>query len=148
MKVATDTVGMMDHDLTSKPVQFEERASRIASRLSCLFGTIFSRDSIPPFTCTLSLPVSQQMLATRILPRSHIYRSKICSKYAIRADRRYFGLQSLCDEFLDVAFALPLPPTLPPYSTTIIIVTVATRLAFTLPASIWVRSFFSYGVCC
>jgi len=45
----------------------------------------------------------------------------------------------LQDEFLDLAIALPLPEYLPPYSTTIILVTVATRLAFTLPFSVWAK---------
>lgn len=48
-------------------------------------------------------------------------------------------MQSLCDGFLDLAIALPLPPSLPPYSTTIILVTVVTRLAL-LPVSVWVRT--------
>lgn len=55
----------------------------------------------------------------------------------IPAQRRYF-IQSLCDGFLDLTAALPIPPSLPPYSTTIILVTLATRVAL-LPVSIWVR---------
>jgi len=52
--------------------------------------------------------------------------------------RRFF-IQSLCNGYLDLAIALPFPPSFPPYSTTIILVTVVTRLAL-LPISIWVRS--------
>jgi len=50
---------------------------------------------------------------------------------------RRFHIQNICDGFLDLALALPLPPTLPAYSTTIILVTLLSRLAF-LPISIWV----------
>ena len=46
------------------------------------------------------------------------------------------GLQT---EFLDLALALPIPPSWPAYSTAIIAVTVATRFAV-LPVSIWVCS--------
>jgi len=51
---------------------------------------------------------------------------------------RRFLFQSVCDGFLDLALALPVPPSLPTYSTAIILVTVVTRCAF-LPISIWVR---------
>ena len=53
------------------------------------------------------------------------------------SNRRHF-IQGLCDGFVDLALALPIPPSLPPYSTTIIILTVVSRLAL-LPISIWVR---------
>jgi mitochondrial inner membrane protein COX18 len=46
-------------------------------------------------------------------------------------------MQGLCDGFLDLAVALPLPPSLPPYSTTIILTTLVTRVAL-LPIAIWV----------
>lgn len=52
-------------------------------------------------------------------------------------NRRHF-IQGLCDGFMDLALALPIPPSLPPYSSTIIILTVVSRLAL-LPISIWVR---------
>ncbi|CCM03167.1 uncharacterized protein FIBRA_05289 [Fibroporia radiculosa] len=42
--------------------------------------------------------------------------------------------------FLDLAIALPLPPILPPYSTTIIVVTVVSRLFFTVPFSVWAKN--------
>lgn len=51
--------------------------------------------------------------------------------------RRYYA-QSLGDGFLDLALALPIPPEFPAYSTTIILVTIVSRLAL-LPVSIWVR---------
>ena len=57
----------------------------------------------------------------------------------VRPSTRRFFTQSLCDGFLDLAIALPLPPSLPPYSTTIILVTVVTRLAL-LPVAVWVRN--------
>ncbi|KDR83653.1 hypothetical protein GALMADRAFT_235971 [Galerina marginata CBS 339.88] len=53
------------------------------------------------------------------------------------ADRRFF-VQSVCNGFLDLALALPIPPSFPTYSTTIIVVTIVSRLVL-LPISIWVR---------
>ena len=53
------------------------------------------------------------------------------------SNRRYF-VQGLCDGFMDLALALPIPPSLPPYSSTIILLTIVTRFAL-LPISIWVR---------
>jgi mitochondrial inner membrane protein COX18 len=49
------------------------------------------------------------------------------------------AVETLAEEFLDLALALPFPSSLPPYSTTIILFTVASRLAFTVPISVWVR---------
>ena len=40
--------------------------------------------------------------------------------------------------FLDLAIALPWPASFPPYSSTIILVTVVSRLALTVPFSVWV----------
>ncbi|KAF9569292.1 hypothetical protein CPC08DRAFT_701796 [Agrocybe pediades] len=51
------------------------------------------------------------------------------------ADRRFF-IQSVCNGFLDLAIALPIPPSFPTYSTAIIAVTLVSRLAL-LPVSIW-----------
>lgn len=50
------------------------------------------------------------------------------------------ALQGLSDGFLDLAIALPFPPGWPPYASTIILVTVATRLVFTVPFSVWART--------
>ncbi|KAF9008982.1 60Kd inner membrane protein-domain-containing protein [Cyathus striatus] len=61
------------------------------------------------------------------------------SPHHIPASRRRL-FQGLCDGFLDLAVALPIPPSLPPYSTTIIIVTVVTRFAL-LPISIWGKQY-------
>jgi len=52
------------------------------------------------------------------------------------SNHRYFVVQGLCDGFMDLALALPIPPSLPPYSSTIILLTIFTRLAI-LPISIW-----------
>ncbi|EKM59206.1 uncharacterized protein PHACADRAFT_58328, partial [Phanerochaete carnosa HHB-10118-sp] len=41
--------------------------------------------------------------------------------------------------FLDLALAIPFPEYIPPYSGTIILLTVATRTILTLPFSIWAR---------
>ncbi|TFY58031.1 hypothetical protein EVG20_g8310 [Dentipellis fragilis] len=49
------------------------------------------------------------------------------------------AIQGASDGFLDLAQALPIPPSLPPYSTTIILLTVVTRLALTVPFSIWAK---------
>ena len=40
--------------------------------------------------------------------------------------------------FLDLAIALPWPTSVPPYSSTIILLTVVSRLALTVPFSVWV----------
>ncbi|KAA1466325.1 hypothetical protein DENSPDRAFT_25878 [Dentipellis sp. KUC8613] len=55
--------------------------------------------------------------------------------------RRFFreAIQGASDGFLDLAQALPIPPSLPPYSTTIILLTVVTRLALTVPFSVWAK---------
>ncbi|KAH9844255.1 60Kd inner membrane protein-domain-containing protein [Rhodofomes roseus] len=50
------------------------------------------------------------------------------------------AIQTLTDGFLDLAIALPYPASLPPYSTTIILVTVASRLIFTVPFSVWAKN--------
>ncbi|OAX44558.1 hypothetical protein K503DRAFT_678466 [Rhizopogon vinicolor AM-OR11-026] len=53
--------------------------------------------------------------------------------------RRTLTVESFTNGFLDLAAALPLPPSLPPYSTTIIICTVVSRLIWTVPFSIWAK---------
>ena len=59
------------------------------------------------------------------------------ARHSNLSNRRNF-VQGLCDGFMDLALALPIPPSLPTYSSTIIILTIVTRLAL-LPISIWVR---------
>lgn len=54
--------------------------------------------------------------------------------------RTFVSVDVLKDGFLDLATALPIPPSWPAYSTTIIICTVLTRLAFTVPFSVWVNN--------
>ncbi|CDO71272.1 hypothetical protein BN946_scf184908.g29 [Trametes cinnabarina] len=49
-------------------------------------------------------------------------------------------IHGLSEGFLDLAIALPWPPEWPPYSCTIILVTVVTRLAFTVPFSVWAKN--------
>ncbi|TFK55965.1 hypothetical protein OE88DRAFT_1621195 [Heliocybe sulcata] len=49
------------------------------------------------------------------------------------------AVQTLSDGFVDLALALPLPPSWPTYSSTIILTTIATRLVFTVPFSIWAK---------
>ncbi|KAI0832366.1 60Kd inner membrane protein-domain-containing protein [Trametes gibbosa] len=49
-------------------------------------------------------------------------------------------IHQLSEGFLDLAIALPFPPEWPPYSCSIIVVTVVTRLAFTVPFSVWAKN--------
>lgn len=49
------------------------------------------------------------------------------------------AIQQASDGFLDLALAIPFPESIPPYSGTIILLTVASRLFLTVPFSIWVR---------
>ncbi|KAG2077329.1 hypothetical protein BDR04DRAFT_1000604 [Suillus decipiens] len=53
--------------------------------------------------------------------------------------RTFVSIETLTNGFLDVATALPLPPSFPPYSTTIIICTIVSRLIWTVPFSIWAK---------
>lgn len=57
-----------------------------------------------------------------------------------RQRRTFFTstIQAVSDQFLDLAVAIPYPISLPTYSATIILVTVASRLILTVPFSIWV----------
>lgn len=48
-------------------------------------------------------------------------------------------IQQASEGFLDLALALPFPEYIPPYSGTIILLTLASRAIFTLPFSIWAR---------
>jgi inner membrane protein COX18 len=47
-------------------------------------------------------------------------------------------VETLSEGLLDLAIALPLPPSWPPYASTIILATVATRLVLNAPFSVWV----------
>lgn len=79
------------------------------------------------------------MLVLRHVPRRPrpltFFKPPCSPRHGLPSNRRFF-IQSLCDGFLDLAIALPIPPPLPPYSTTIILVTLFTRFAL-LPISIW-----------
>jgi inner membrane protein COX18 len=68
--------------------------------------------------------------------RPHALSSIRCHPRHGPVPRRTF-MQGLCDGFLDLAIALPIPPSLPPYATTIILTTVAARVLL-LPVAIWV----------
>ncbi|KAF9818317.1 hypothetical protein IEO21_02832 [Rhodonia placenta] len=85
------------------------------------------------------------LTATFARTTSYRYAGRVHSLQARRTSRssRKFAsaaIQSLTDGFLDLAIALPLPPGLPPYSTTIILVTAVSRLIFTVPFSIWAKN--------
>jgi hypothetical protein len=73
-------------------------------------------------------------------PKMFSVRSGLPSRRIARlrppSNKRFF-VQSLCDGFLDLAIALPFPPSVPAYSATIILVTVASRLAL-FPIALWV----------
>lgn len=58
-----------------------------------------------------------------------------------RSARPFSGsaVTTLSEGLLDLAIALPLPATWAPYSTTIILATIASRLFLNVPFSIWVR---------
>ncbi|KAH8105896.1 60Kd inner membrane protein-domain-containing protein [Cristinia sonorae] len=59
-----------------------------------------------------------------------------------RPSRRTFittTIQSASNGFLDLALALPYSELIPPYSATIILTTVASRLLLTVPFSIWAK---------
>lgn len=58
--------------------------------------------------------------------------------------RQFSILESVGNGFLDLALALPIPPSLPPYSTTIILVTIVSRLAL-VPFTLWVGLSMHYG---
>ncbi|KAG2116100.1 60Kd inner membrane protein-domain-containing protein [Suillus discolor] len=53
--------------------------------------------------------------------------------------RTFVNIETFTNGFLDLATALPLPSSFPPYSTTIIICTVVSRLIWTVPFSIWAK---------
>ncbi|EMD40772.1 hypothetical protein CERSUDRAFT_91514 [Gelatoporia subvermispora B] len=81
--------------------------------------------------------------STRRYALSQVRQSAITSSsLRQRHPRRTFitsAVQQLSDGFLDLAIALPYPPSLPAYTTTIVVLTVASRLVLTVPFSIWSR---------
>jgi inner membrane protein COX18 len=76
------------------------------------------------------------MLAVRSRPS--LQRIPRCAFPRQPSNKRFF-VQSLCDGFLDLAIALPFPPSVPPYSVTIILVSLASRLAL-FPVALWVST--------
>lgn len=72
---------------------------------------------------------------------SHL--SKSGQEISLNSRRTFLSsaVETLSEGFLDFAIALPLPPSLPPYATTIITVTIISRLVFTVPFSIWVCTY-------
>lgn len=76
--------------------------------------------------------------------RSHALAVSVSVRPSLpREHRRFFWaefyhrLTPAANEFLDLAIALPFPPSFPPYASTIILGTVLLRLAF-LPTVLWV----------
>lgn len=74
-----------------------------------------------------------------VLRRAHYLRPQL-GLHLNRPRRTFVSLDVLKDGFLDLATALPIPPSWPAYSTAIILCTVLTRLAFTVPFSVWVNN--------
>ncbi|KAJ7682698.1 hypothetical protein DFH06DRAFT_1389764 [Mycena polygramma] len=76
------------------------------------------------------------MFAVRSQPS--LQRLSRCNVPRQPLNRRFF-IQPLCDGFLDLATALPFPPSVPAYSATIILVAVTSRLAL-FPIALWGRN--------
>jgi inner membrane protein COX18 len=81
----------------------------------------------------------------RILGRAYYQQPQLGLSLS-QSRRTFVSLDVLKDGFLDLAIALPIPPSWPAYSTTIILCTVLTRLAFTVPFSVWVNSYSLHSV--
>ncbi|KAK7695905.1 hypothetical protein QCA50_000544 [Cerrena zonata] len=82
---------------------------------------------------------STRLLCRRFVPHQHQPRR---NEVLRQLNHRTFvssTLQTLGDGFLDLAVAIPYPQSLPPYSGTIILVTVVSRLFITVPFSIWAK---------
>jgi len=85
----------------------------------------------------------RQMLACRVpLRRSLAFHGTRYPQKCSQSSRRQFSgiIESMGQEFLDLATALPYPSGFPPYSSTIILVTIFSRL-LTVPVTVWVRVF-------
>ncbi|KAL7282371.1 hypothetical protein PYCCODRAFT_1364238 [Trametes coccinea BRFM310] len=82
------------------------------------------------FSTRTALTSLRPSLAAARRPQRHIPRRTFVSS----------TIHNLSEGFLDLAIALPWPPEWPPYSCTIILVTVVTRLAFTVPFSVWAKN--------
>ncbi|KIM90894.1 hypothetical protein PILCRDRAFT_811390 [Piloderma croceum F 1598] len=82
--------------------------------------------------------------AKRVLPPFYHRRSRLLLRTGHgprKSLRTVFtsAVEPLAEGFLDLALTLPFPSSLPLYSTTIILFTVVSRLAFTVPISIWAQ---------
>jgi hypothetical protein len=101
-----------------------------------------------PFSQSVSVPAARsnvmsqryshaamfvQRRAARLTTLQHF---PLHSNVAIPGKRQFTS--SIYDGFLDLAVALPWPSSFPPYSSTIILLTIASRLALTVPFSVWV----------
>lgn len=95
----------------------------------------------------LSLSQSVSVLATCSNVMKHRYSHApmfVARRVARLTTLRHFPpgkrqfTSSIYDGFLDLAIALPWPSSFPPYSSTIILLAVTSRLALTVPFSVWV----------
>jgi mitochondrial inner membrane protein COX18 len=88
----------------------------------------------------LALSLSTQVVK-RHASRARTYRSSLRPSVGQPRTFTSDAIQKASEGFLDLALAIPFPEYIPPYSGTIILLTVATRLVFTVPFSIWVGLF-------
>jgi hypothetical protein len=88
----------------------------------------------------LKLPSSHAIMLVRRHAQLTTLRSFSLARgwAGIPGKRRFTS--AIQDGFLDLAIALPWPTSFPQYSSTIILITVISRLAVTVPFSVWVSA--------
>ncbi|KAF9226557.1 hypothetical protein BS17DRAFT_775824 [Gyrodon lividus] len=84
------------------------------------------------------------MLARHAVRTSRVFRKayqqpQLGLSQSLPLRRDFVSLDVLKDGFLELAIALPIPPSWPAYSTTIIFCTLLSRLVLTVPFSIWAK---------
>ncbi|KIJ20251.1 hypothetical protein PAXINDRAFT_166359 [Paxillus involutus ATCC 200175] len=83
------------------------------------------------------------MLARHAVRTSRVFRKtqqpQLGLFLTLPSRRNFVSLDIFRDGFLDLAIALPIPTSWPAYSTTIVLCTVLSRLALTVPFSIWAK---------
>ena len=94
------------------------------------------------YPCSFSLPLRDESFTRAMFAQRRAARLTTLGHFPLhstvaRPGKRQFT-SSIYDGFLDLAIALPWPSSFPPYSSTIILLTVASRLALTVPFSVWV----------
>ncbi|KAF8845852.1 hypothetical protein BDN67DRAFT_304334 [Paxillus ammoniavirescens] len=83
------------------------------------------------------------MLARHVVRTSRVFRKtqqpQLGLFLSLPPRRNFVSLDIFRDGFLDLAVALPIPTSWPAYSTTIVLCTILSRLALTVPFSIWAK---------